>query len=87
MADWITTHHELCDGSECNTWDCASLPENIGQWREGEVIAQNDDGSVEIEWSDGTTSTLRRKTRTIHVERGPKCGNPQCPCNLMEDPK
>ena len=56
----------------------------VGEFRTGEVIATNDDGSVEIEWSDGTTSTFRRKARTIHVERGPKCGNPQCLCNLME---
>jgi hypothetical protein len=67
VSSFITDHHELCDGSDCNTWDCASLPGNVGQWREGVVTAVNSDGSVQIEWSDGTTGTLKAK-RPIHWE-------------------
>jgi hypothetical protein len=63
VSSFITTHHELCDGDDCNRWDCASLPENVGQWREGFVVAVNEDGSVEIEWSDGTRGTLQRKRK------------------------
>ena len=54
MAAWITTHHEECDGADCQHYDCASLPENVGQFREGEIVATKDDGSVEIEWTDAT---------------------------------
>lgn len=88
--NWITTHHELCDGTECATWDCASLPENVGQWRQGSVTTVNDDGSVLIEWADGTTSTLppRRPVNPLApwleaVRQNGKCGSSMCACQTL----
>lgn len=88
MSISADNHHEQCDGSECATWDCAGLPENIGQFREGMVIETNPvgepEGSVEIEWSDGTRSILRppKRERGLPGRLAP-CGNPQCPCSLQ----
>lgn len=95
MADWITTHHDLCDGSECNTWDCASLPENVGQWRQGEVVEVLPNGDAVIEWSDGTRDTLKKRRPSARalwadgVRRDGRCGDPMCLCkNIdLEDPK
>lgn len=25
----IDNHHEMCDGGNCDRWDCAGLPENV----------------------------------------------------------
>jgi hypothetical protein len=65
----LDNHHELCHGDACGVWDCMSLPENVGQWREGFVVETNPvgepDGSVEIEWSDGTRSVLRPRVRSV----------------------
>lgn len=61
MSIPLDNHHELCHGDDCGVWDCASLPENIGEYREGEVVSVQSDGSVEIEWTDGTRSILKSK--------------------------
>lgn len=90
---WITTHHEDCDGDDCQHFDCASLPENIGQWREGQVVSVDPDGSVEIEWTDGTRSKLMRKRPTAlevwakSVEKGGRCSDKLCKCNDPSEPK
>ena len=85
---WITTHHELCHGDECDTWDCASLPENIGQFREGEIVATKDDGSVEIEWTDGTRSTFKLRRAPVDtwvesVRKTGKCRDSMCACQTL----
>lgn len=90
MADWITTHHELCDGSECNTWDCASLPENVGQWRQGEVVEVLPNGDAVIEWSDGTRDTLKKRPTPAvsawieSVRKNGKCRDRQCACQTLD---
>ena len=90
MSAWITTHHELCHGDECDTWDCAMLPENIGQFREGEVIEVRDGGrEVDIEWSDGTKSTLKRRPKPVadawlaDLNKNGKCGDDMCVCATL----
>lgn len=91
MPNYLTDHHELCDGSECSTWDCATLPANVAQYREGEIIAVRDGGrEVDIKWSDDTVSTLRkpkppaRDAWVESVRKHGKCRDSMCACQTLE---
>jgi hypothetical protein len=66
----------------------------VGEFRRGQVVQVNADGSALVEWEDGTTSTLKAKptkprdTWEDSVRKTGKCGDKLCACatlNLNED--
>jgi hypothetical protein len=67
---------------------------DVGEFRKGSVIETNPvgypDGSVEVEWEDGTRSVLQPKipppalqTWLESVERYGKCGDAMCTCQTI----
>lgn len=91
MAISIDNHHKLCDGGDCATWDCAELPVNVAPYREGEVTAVNEDGSVTVRWSDGTEGVLPKRKPPAgldpwieSVRVNGKCKDAMCVCQKLE---
>lgn len=60
--------------------------DGVGDYRKGFVIQTNPpgepEGSVEIEWSDGTREIFRPRPRPVGLPgRLAPCANASCPCH------